>query len=281
MVTVTLTTDWGADGFYTGAFKGRLVSRVPGVQMVDITHQVDALSPMKAVFALQHAYQYFMKKSIHIVGVGGKMNNNSNLEQPEYICFQYNHHYFIGPNNGIWETLFGEIPSEVFLLERTPISKKFLAFPELEIFIDAIGKLAMGMEPKHLGNPIPCIMGRKISMPVRKTNQLLGEFIYFDVYGNGITNITKQEFLEMQKDRPFSIMVGMQRPQYITDIINEDYSEGDSSKIIALFSFTGYLEIAVPQFQLTKFLHIEKNTKILVQFFDSIEDKEREEGLLL
>lgn len=281
MITVTLTTDWGADGLYTGAFKGKLVSRVPGVQLVDITHQVDVLNPLKAVFALQHAYQYFMKKTIHIVGVGGKISQGSDLEVPEYICFQYNHHYFIGPNNGIWEALFGEVPKEVFALERSPLSKKYFAFPELEIFIDAVGKLAMGMEPKHLGELVPCKLGRRIGLPVKKQNQLLGEFLYFDVYGNGITNISKDEFYQVCNNRPFSIMVGMQRQQYITDVIADDYNEGDSSRIVALFSFTGYLEIAVPQKQLTQFVHIDKNTKILVQFYDSLEDKERDEGILL
>lgn len=282
MITVTLTTDWGADGIYAGAFKGRLVSRVPGVQLVDITHQVDVLNPMKAVFALQHAYQYFMKKTIHVIGVGGKLTSNNLVDSREFICFQYNHHYFIGPNNGIWEMLFGELPAEVFLLSKTPLSKKYNSFPEMEIYIDAIGKLGMGMEPKHLGELVPCNLGRKISLPVRKPNQLLGEFLYFDVYGNGITNILMSEFYEVCKNRPFSITVGMDRPQYVTDFIAEDYTEGDSTKIIALFSFTGYMEIAVPQIHLNKFLHIDKNTKIFIQFFDSLEDKEkqREEGFL-
>lgn len=280
MITVTLTTDWGADGIYAGAFKGRLVSRVPGVQLVDITHQVDVLNPLKAVFALQHAYQYFMKKTIHVIGVGGNLINHSVQEPRDFICFQYNHHYFIGPNNGIWEMLFGEIPKEVFLLEKTNIAKKFNSFPEMEIYIEAIGKLGMGMEPKHLGEQVECKLGRRIGLPVRKSNQLLGEFLYFDVYGNGITNITQHEFYETCKDRPFSIIVGMQRSQYTTDFIAQDYSEGDTSKIIALFSFTGFLEISIPDGMLTKFLHIEKNTKILIQFFDSLADKQKDEGLL-
>ena len=51
--------------------------------------------------------------------------------------------------------------------------------------------------------------------------------------------------------------------------------------LVALFSFTGYLEIAVPQKQLTQFVHIDKNTKVLIQFYDSIEEKQQDEGVLL
>lgn len=279
MITVTLTTDWGTDGIYSGAFKGRLVQRIPGVQLVDVTHQVHPLNPIKAVYALKHAYEFFAKKTIHIVGVGGVVGIHSDVQR-EFICFQYNHHYFIGPNNGMWEMLFGEVPSEVFVLEKSSAASQFHSFPELDIYIEAISKLALGNEPKHIGTKSTCKLGRLVALPVRKENALLGVFQYFDVYGNGITNISKDEFYELAQDRPFRIMVGSERSQFITDFIADDYSQGDSSKILALFSFTGFLEICVPQSELTKFLHIDKNTKVLVRFFDKGEDPDEEFKLL-
>ena len=271
MITVTLTTDWGTDGLYGGAFKGKLVQRIPGVQLIDITHTVPPLNPIYAVYALQNAYTFFAKKTIHIVGVGGIIGSNTDTSKREYICFQHNYHYFIGPNNGMWEMMFGEIPSDVFLLDAQQLSEQFVAFPELDIYIDAIAKLALGNEPKHLGPKTQCNLGRLVPLPARKANQLLGVFQYFDVYGNGITNITKQEFYDTAKGREFVIMVGTERNEFVVDFIAKDYSEGDSSKILALFSYTGFLEICVPFSKLTNFLHIDKNTKILVNFFDEDE----------
>lgn len=273
MITVTLTTDWGNDGLYGGAFKGKLVQRIPGVQLVDITHVVPPLNPMYAVYALQNAYMFFSKKTIHVVGVGGIIGTDADFTKPEYICFQYNHHYFIGPNNGMWEMMFGDIPSEVYLLNTTQMPDQYASFPELDIYIEAISKLALGNEPKHLGEKIQCKLGRQISLPARKANQLLGVFQYFDVYGNGITNISKHEFFDAAKGRKFIIMVGSEREEFMTDFIAQDYSEGDSSKILALFSYTGYLEISVPSSKLTNFLHIDKNTKILVSFFNEGEQE--------
>ncbi|MDR0941969.1 MAG: SAM-dependent chlorinase/fluorinase, partial [Bacteroidales bacterium] len=134
MITVTLTTDWGTDGLYTGAFKGRLVSRIPGVQLVEISHQIDYLQPIKAALALQNSYSFFMAKTIHVLSVGGSANS---MQPVQHICFQYKNHYFIGPNNGIWETIFNEIPTTVYALPSELSSKNFNSFPELEIYIDA------------------------------------------------------------------------------------------------------------------------------------------------
>jgi len=280
MITVTLTTDWGADGIYVGAFKGRLVQRIPGVQMVDVTHQVEPLNPIRAVYALQNCYKFFAKKTIHIVGVGGDIGTDAPINKREYICFQYDHHYFIGPNNGMWETMFGEVPDQVFKLEKSSLAEQFNTFPELDIYIEAISKLSLGMEPKHVGTLVECAYGRRTALPARKGNQLLGTFQFFDTYGNGITNISKDEFYEIAKGRPFQIMVGSERDEFVTNYIATDYSEGDSTKIMALFSFTGYLEISVRSSQLSKFLHIDKNTKVLVRFIDEGEQQHPENGAL-
>ncbi|MFO7869738.1 MAG: SAM-dependent chlorinase/fluorinase [Bacteroidales bacterium] len=277
MITVTLTTDWGGDGLYSGAFKGRLVHCVPGIQLIDITHSVDALNPAMAVYALHNGYSFFADNTIHVVGVGGNVGNEHVLESREFICFEYNKHYFIGPNNGMWEMLFGEVPEEVYVLDYTP---QYTSFPELNIYVEAILQLSLGKHPYEIGHLGTCKLGRLISLPARKSNELLGIFQYFDVYGNGITNISQEEFYDAAQGRSFSIIVGSDRAQFVTDFIAQDYSEGDPSKILALFSFTGFLEICVPSSQLTKFLHIEKNTKILVRFFDGSEDVKIENGKL-
>lgn len=275
MITVTLTTDWGTDGLYAGAFKGRLVSRIPGVQLVDISHQIDALQPIKAALALQNSYHFFLANSIHVLAVGGKLSDIKNVQ---HICFQYKNHYFIGPNNGVWEMIFNEIPTNVYALPNVLSSDKFNAFPELEIYIDALGKLAMGMQPNHLGERVECEKGRKISLPGLTPDGLQGEIIFFDGYGNALTNITKQDFDSARNNRPFSIRVGSMRPQTTTDKIAVNYNDFEKrDTIMALFSFSGFMEIALPNNSFTThFSHVDKHTKITVRFYETEAEKERD-----
>ncbi len=275
MITVTLTTDWGIDGLYTGAFKGRLVARIPGVQSVDISHQIDPLQPQKAAFALQNSYHFFLAKSIHVLAVGGRLSYDKTTQ---HICFQHKGHYFIGPNNGVWEMIFEGIPQKVYALPSVLSSNKFNSFPELEIYIDAIGKLAMGMQPNHLGEQVECKKGRTISLPGRTPDTLQGEIIFFDNYGNALTNIKKEEFEIARKGRPFTIRVGSMSKQTVTDRIASNYNDFDKQDfVMALFSFSGYLEIALPDRGLTSYFHhININTKITVRFYDSEEEKEKD-----
>ncbi|MDR2962429.1 MAG: SAM-dependent chlorinase/fluorinase [Bacteroidales bacterium] len=281
MITVTLTTDWGTDGFYTGAFKGCLVARVPGVQLVDISHQIEPLRISQAAWALKNSYHYFLAKTIHIIAVGGKLSDENPVQ---HICFQYKGHYFIGPNNGVWEMIFNEeFPSietyklpQVLPKAHAHAENKFHAFPELGMYIDAIGRLAMGERPNHIGEKIEAVRGRKIGLAARMPDSLQGEIICFDVYGNAITNITKKDFDKVGLGRPFTIRVGSMRKETTTDKIAKNYYDGAKSGfIMALFSFSGYLEIALPNDNFKKyFSHVDKNTKLTVRFFNSEEEKE-------
>ena len=69
MKIVTLTTDWGNDGFYAASVKGKLLSLMPDVQVVDISHNVKKFDVLDAYFKLKNSFHYFPKGSVHIVGV--------------------------------------------------------------------------------------------------------------------------------------------------------------------------------------------------------------------
>ena len=49
---LTLTTDFGGDGPYVAAMKGVVLSRVPDVQFVDVSHRVSPQNVMEAPYVL-------------------------------------------------------------------------------------------------------------------------------------------------------------------------------------------------------------------------------------
>ena len=268
MVSVTLTTDWGTDGIYASAFKACVLRAVPGVQLIDVTHQIPPLDPFKAAHALKYTYHFFAPKTIHVISVGGDVGEKNTLNEREFICFEYNKQFFIGPNNGIWEMMFNEVPQDVYLLKKSNDQNQFFAFPELDVYMQAITAISLDKELQSIGEKVPCKLGRMVSLPVRHTDSIIGIIQYFDNYGNVITNISKEIFEECAKGREFRIMIGSQKTNYVTDYIAKDYSEGDSSKILALFSFNGFLEICIPDGMLSKHLSIAKQTNVLVQFYN-------------
>ena len=102
---------------------------------------------------------------------------------------------------------------------------------------------------------------------------LEGRFLYFDSYGNGITNIPISLFETARRDRFFSIMLETKR--YSTEEISENYEMKDkNSKIMALYNVSGFLEIAIPYNPLDRFFPIDKDhTPIFVHFYNTEEEK--------
>lgn len=269
MVTISLTTDWGASGLYTGLFKAKLVQRLPGVQIVDISHQIEPYKVPDAVFALKNAITYFAPKTIHIVSVAS-MNIADRSKNREFICFQYNYQYFIGPNNGLWEMLFDDVPEKVYKIEAVKKNVQG-SFSESDIFVDVISKLSMGLSPERIGVPIDFYRGSRIGAPEIGSDQIKGSILYFDGYGNGITNISQKQFEDVRNGRFFTIFVG--RKTYSTDEISENYML-TQNKIIALFNSSNLLELAVPYYSLQKSLFGEQ-TGVWIMFFDTELEKQK------
>ena len=66
---VTLTTDWGTQGFFAGMVKGVLVNMVEGIQVVDITHGIEPFNIMAATFVVKHACLGLPAGTVHIIDV--------------------------------------------------------------------------------------------------------------------------------------------------------------------------------------------------------------------
>lgn len=268
MITVTLTTDWGTAGSYVGMFKAKLVRLLPGVQIVDISHSIPPFSVNDAVYALKPVYSLFGARTIHVVSVARSEHYEKNRE---FICFQYNQQYFIGPNNGLWSMLLPKEPEFVFSLNDI-IKTNNQSFSESDIFSYAISKIALDVSLDSFGKKIEYYKGPALREPIKEEKRIIGTYSYFDTYGNGITNISKQVFDEVGKGRPFLITSG--RVQNKTDKLYSDYEHlTDDNHIVALFNVSGFLEISIP-FASLKSIYCESNTKVMVAFFDSEEEKQ-------
>ena len=115
MTAVTLTTDFGLKGYYLAALKGAVLSENPGVQLVDVSHQVKPYDIVQGAYILKNAYHHFPEGTIHLISI-------HNLSAPlSMIAFQHDGHYFIGPNNGIFSLLFDPLPNNIY---RLPILKE-------------------------------------------------------------------------------------------------------------------------------------------------------------
>ncbi len=248
MAIITLTTDFGEKDHFVGATKGAIYSELPDVRIVDISHSVSPFNILEAGYITQNAYKSFPKGSIHIMGIDSEIN-----EENKHIAVKLDDHYFICANNGIMSMICTEIVPEK-IVEINIHDKIQTSFPVLDVFVKVACHIARGGTLEVIGKSIPEIKPIKNITPFVNDdkNQILGNVIYVDNYGNVITNIKRAFFESIQKGRNFEISARNYKFKKIyhkySDIINFAIPEDqrhDEGRGMVVFNSGGFLEIAV------------------------------------
>lgn len=258
MTIVTLTTDWKSNDYYVGAIKGKILSQCSDIQVVDISHQVPSFNITQAAFVVRNCFYNFPKGSIHIIGV-----NTEGGEDFPFLLIEYQKHFFIGTDNGMFGLMFNEEPERIIRLKSPAEVKSFTSF---SVFADTACRIAKGEKPEALGKNIKDYQKR---IPIRAAidkSVITGTVIYIDSFRNAITNITRDLFDRVGKERPFEIYV--QSNHYKITRINTYYHETAAGEILALFNSVGLLEIAINSGNAADLLNLTTNSTIRVKFLD-------------
>ena len=248
MAIITLTTDFGEKDYFAGATKGAIYSELPNVKIVDITHSVSPFNVSEAAYIIQSAYRSFPKGSIHLIGIDSELSPEN-----KHIAIKLDDHYFICANNGIMSMLCLEVAPEK-IVEINIHDRIETSFPVLDVFVKVACHIARGGTLEVIGKVINDIKPIKNLKPFvnEEQNQIIGNVIYIDNYGNVVTNISRKFFEHIQKTRRFEIYArsykfGQIHNKY-NDIVKFDTPENnrnDEGKSLAVFNSADYLEIAI------------------------------------
>jgi S-adenosylmethionine hydrolase len=256
MSIITLTTDWNARDYYVGTIKGKILSRCNNVTIVDISHQVQAFNINLAAFIIRNCFYNFPPGSIHIIAV----NMEGGKEHP-YLAILYEGHYFLSTDNGIFGLICTENPDKII---KITITEPVTCFSGLSVFADTACKLCAGEKIDALGTSIHEFSRKTPIRAVIEESVINGSVIYVDSYRNAITNITKDLFERVGKNRPFEIYV--QSNYYKIRKINKFYNETSPGEILALFNSVGLLEIAINSGKAADLLNLSINSNIRIKF---------------
>lgn len=258
MTIVTLTSDWGLGSHYAGAVKGTLLKLIPGVNIVDITHQIPCFNIMHASFVLRNAYPQFPEGSIHLVGI----NTEGGLESP-HIAVKHQGHYFIGADNGIFSLMFDQNPQEVVEIDILQDSDYF-TFSTRDVFARAASMIAAGKTLSELGPEHPKLNERILFRPVVHPDQVIGKVIFIDEYENVFVNIDQPTFRKASKGRPF--FINFRSFDDGIDRLSQSYADVVEGEKLALFGSTGFLEIAINRGKASGLLGLRLNDAVSIDF---------------
>ncbi len=192
MALVTFISDFGDSDYYVPAVKARMLSINPQLNIVDITHKVEAYDIAHAAFVLRSVYKDFPKGTVHLVAI----NSTSNMTDG-FIGIKLEEHIFVGPNNGVLSMLADYDPGIV--VQFADIHLKDSTFPAKDILGPIAAKVASGAAIHDFGGPLQNIkkmMPRQIKATKK---QIVGHVLRVDTYGNLITNIPKDQQTQPRK----------------------------------------------------------------------------------
>lgn len=248
MAIITLTTDFGTKDHSVSAVKGRILSELPEVTIVDISHDVPPFNIPECAYILKNAYKNFPEGSIHIFGVDSEPSPEN-----ESVAVLLNGHYFIGANNGIISLLSEGIkPTKITKIALPKMDKG--PFPVRDIFAVVACHLARGGKLEVVSKNFNKLKEAKDFEPRIENdgNTIIGNIIYVDNYGNVVTNISQIVFEAYRKGRSFEIIARREKLKAVHNRYNEfidfklpvNQRKGDGD-FLALFNSAGFLELAI------------------------------------
>ena len=258
---ITLTTDFGLNDHFVGTIKGVILSISPEIEIVDISHSVQAFDVLDGALTIAQAYSYFPSGTVHLVVVDPGVGT---ARRP--ILVSSDRHHFVAPDNGVLSMVYAReerlhirhVTAEHYSLQ--PISNTFHA---RDIFAPVAAWLAKGVDAEKFGDEITDYVKFNAPKPKPVDQQTLkGVVLKADRFGNLITNITPQDapMLFGENPAPFKIVIGKHE---ITDV-KTSYAEGEPGEVFAILNSMGYLEIAANRAPAAQIVGTAKGTEVSI-----------------
>ena len=266
MPIITLTTDLGLKDHYVASVKGAILSQIPDINIVDITHNIDAFNISQTAYVIRNCYKNFPAGSIHILGVDAELSIDNS-----HLAVFAGGHYFIGTDNGTFPLLFDELKAEKIVQLNISQNTDSLTFPIKDVFVIAACHIARGGTLEIIGKEIASFKEIKSELnpvtehDINTNNDIIkGAVVYIDTYGNATTNISKDLFEQVRKGRDFVILFG--REDERISKLREKYKDANKGEKLAIFSVNGMLEIAQNKGRATDLLGLKIHDYVRIEF---------------
>ncbi|MDB3907416.1 SAM-dependent chlorinase/fluorinase [Crocinitomicaceae bacterium] len=245
MQILTLTSDMGLDDHYVASLKGKILSAVNSVHIIDVTHAVKPFDVSEASFHIMCCYKDFPKGTIHIIGVDSEPIVNFGGSDGSFpTIMEFEGQYFICNDNGFYGAFLQEKrPEAMWRIESFMKDPTSFKFPTKNILAQAAIDLMQGKKPSELGVAANGYKSALALMAVSETNLIKGHVIHVDSYGNAITNVHQTLFERFGNGVPFILY--FKRKDYFIDHISNTYNEVAQGEKVATFNENGFLEIAI------------------------------------
>lgn len=232
---IAFLTDFGTSDWYVASMKATAASMYPEARFIDITHNVTPGSIAEGAFVLNQCFNDFPRGTTFVVVVDPGVGTS---REPAVIAA--GHHFFVGPNNGI----LSPTVSDLGLVGAHKIDspewmgkKRSTTFHGRDIFAPSGARVASGSPICGAGLQLESLVSFQFSKPSPIGGTLTGQILYFDRFGNGLTNF-RQEHLNTEN------LAGLRVEDTLFPLANT-FGEVDDGAPVCYWGSGDFLEVAL------------------------------------
>ena len=223
-----------------------------------MTHDTNPQDLLEAALVLEGCYRFFPEGTVHLVVVDPGVGTE---RRP--IAVDTANHLFVGPDNGIFSRIYAACPESTIheiADDRYRLPQISDTFHGRDIFAPVAAHLSRGVTPAALG---PCLtepVRRDPPQPLVWQQQITGEVIHVDSFGNVITNISRRLFDQVTRGRGFRIEINGR----VIESISRNYQDVERGRPVAVFGSMETIEVAIHGGRANRRLGIGRGDPVLV-----------------
>lgn len=253
---ITLLSDLGTQDASVATAKATLWRYVPDAVITDMSHRTELYDLQQAAYLLLSAYAYFPKGTIHVV-----LADVFAGEKPRMLVGEKDGYFFIAPDNGILSLAFAEG------MERIRFCREFEQPHRFSDWIQTAGKVMAALQDENSGEitfsdcdvkKVPRLLQPKVMPDGVDCNVL-----YIDRYENIVLDMTRVQFDEIVRNRPFRIKI-MRKDDIVA--VSNNYNEVPVGEPLCRFNTAGFLEIAFNHGQAANSLGLESFSAVNLRY---------------
>lgn len=231
---VTLTTDFGAGSGYPAQLKGVLLSAVPELRLVDLSHEVPAFDVVAGALLLEACVPAFPADAIHLAVVDPGVGT----PRRAIVVVDAAGRRLVGPDNGLFEPFLGPGARAYALSDPALVpAPRSATFHGRDLFAPVAAALARGVAPERFGpavvDPVRLALGAVEAAP----GAVAGEVLAADPFGNLVTSIRAAD---LGGAAVGAARVGAHAARWV-----RTYGEGAPGELLALLGSAGRVELAL------------------------------------
>jgi S-adenosylmethionine hydrolase len=241
---VTLTTDYGSGSGYPAQVKGVLLSAVPDLRLVDLSHGVPPFDLLAGALLLEACVPWYPVEAIHLAVVDPGVGTARRA-----LCVvDPSGRRLVGPDNGLF-TPFLQPGARVFALSDPAVVPQPACptFHGRDLFAPVVAALAGGLDPARLGPAVQDPVRLDWPVAERSAGQVRGVTLAQDSFGNLVTSIREQDLAGAE----VRAVLCDGRPARWA----RTFGDGEPGELLALVGSGGRVEIAVREGSAAGHLH--------------------------